>query len=320
MPDFRRLEVFVQNGLSILKKDLRGIQENGEPEIHERVDLRAWTVLGVGGLADLLIRCRSADGLQRALDVLATHGERWLVLGAGSRLVPSDRGLRIPVLNLSGNLGLWELDLDGAVAGGGANLAQVCRAAARTGMNGTGNLMLSRSSVGGAVHALVHGQRPLGGIVDWIDLARPGHPNERVYLSDRRRDGEAPAVSLERRVLVRARMQLVCDSLRRESAKHFVRGRHAGQRQPRTAEPLFMDPPDGSAEAHVAAAGCSDLRVRGARLSRTHGNRICTSKAARAEDVLDLTRLVKDRVAQHTGVVLETALCFVDDDGRAISP
>jgi UDP-N-acetylmuramate dehydrogenase len=310
----------VQNGLSILKKDLRSIQENGEPEIHERVDLRAWTTLGVGGLADLLIRCRSADGLQRALDVLATHGERWFVLGAGSRLVPSDRGLRLPVLNLSGNLGLWELDLDGAVAGGGANLAQVCRAAARTGMNGTDNLMMSGSSVGGAVHALVHGQQPLVGIIDWIDLARPGHPNERVYLADRRRDSEKPFVNLERRVLVRARMQLAGDPIPREGARHLVRGRHGRQRQPRTAEPLFLDPPNGSVEAYVAAAGCSDLRVRGARLSRTRGNRICTSKTARAEDVLDLTRLVKDRVAQHTGVVLETALCFVDDDGRVILP
>ena len=117
--------------------------------------------------------CRSADGLQRALDVLATHGHGWLVLGAGSRLVPSDRGLRVPVLNLSGNLGLWELDLDGAVAGGGANVAQVCRAAARTGMSGIDHLMGTGSSVGGAVQASSHGHLQLAGVLDWVDVGRP---------------------------------------------------------------------------------------------------------------------------------------------------
>ena len=139
----------MQDAFRSLKKHLRDIREGGEPELHERVDLRAWTGLGVGGQADLLIRCRTADGVHTALDLFAAHGLPWLCLGAGSRLVPADRGLRIPVLNLSGNLGLWELDLDGVVAGGGANLAQVCRAAARTGLSGMENLTVTADSVGG---------------------------------------------------------------------------------------------------------------------------------------------------------------------------
>lgn len=126
---------FVQYGSSSLKKHLRALREGGEPEVHERVDLRAWTALGVGGPADLVIRCRSADGLQRVIDLLATHGQPWLVLGAGSRLVPPSRGLRVPVLNLSGNLALWELDLDGAVAGGwcqpGTGVSRCCTDRAR---------------------------------------------------------------------------------------------------------------------------------------------------------------------------------------------
>jgi UDP-N-acetylmuramate dehydrogenase len=318
VPDSRRVDFFVLNTSPDLKKDLRSIRENGEPEIHERVDLRAWTALGIGGLADLLIRCRSADGLQRAVDVLATHGQRWLVLGAGSRLVPPDRGLRAPLLNLSGSLGLWELDLDGAVAGGGANLAQLSRAAARTGLPGTEGLIGSGSSVGGAVQAACSGHRQLAALLDWFEVARPGRPIERVQLPDRRGERGSIEGDLERRVVVRARLQLVEEGAPAVSAKATLRNRHRVQRQPRSAEPLFADPVDGNVEAILVDAQCADLKVGGARISDRHPNRICTSKTARAADILELTRLARDRVVERRGLTLEPGICFVNEDGEAI--
>jgi len=308
----------VLNGSPNLKKDLRSIRENGEPEIHERVDLRAWTALGVGGLADLLIRCRSADGLQRALDVLATHGQTWLVLGAGSRLVPPNRGLRVPVLNLSGGLGLWELDLDGAVAGGGANLAQLCRAAERTGLSGTEGLFDTGSSVGGAVHAATKGNLRLVPVLDWVELAGPGRPIERTQLPDRRGSRAEIDLDLGRRVVVRARLQLVGDQTPAGSAKNALRRRQREQRPPRSADPLFFDSVDGRAEAYLTNADCVELKVGGARLSSQRPNRIYTAKTARSSDVLELTRMIRDRVLEREKIDLEPAIRFVDEDGRGI--
>jgi UDP-N-acetylmuramate dehydrogenase len=317
VPDSRRVDFSVLNTSPDLKKDLRSIRENGEPEIHERVDLRAWTALGIGGLADLLIRCRSADGLQRALDVLATHGQRWLVLGAGSRLVPPDRGLRSPVLNLSGSLGLWELDLDGAVAGGGANLAQLSRAAARTGLSGTEGLIGAGSSVGGAVQAACKGHLQLAALLDWLEVARPGREIDRIQLPDRRGRRGPIDIDLSRRVVVRARLQLVGGGTPAEATKASFRNRHRGQRQPRSAQPLFADPAEGKAEAILTEAECVDLKVGGARISDRHPNRVTTSKTARAADVLELTRMARDRVLERRGITLEPAICFVDEDGGA---
>jgi len=308
----------VLNGSPNLKKDLRSIRENGEPEIHERVDLRAWTALGIGGLADLLIRCRSADGLQRALDVLATHGQRWLVLGAGSRLVPPDRGLRVPVLNLSGGLGLWELDLDGAVAGGGANLAQLCRAAERTGLSGTENLLDTGSSVGGAVHAATKGDMNLAPVLDWVELARPGRPIERVQLPDRRGRRAEINLDLGRSLVVRARLQLVSDQTSSASIQSVLRRRQREQRPPRSANPLFLNPADGKAEAYLTNANCVELKVGGARLSSQRPNRIYTAKTARSSDVLELTRRIRDRVLEREQIDLEPAVRFVDEDGEGI--
>lgn len=308
----------VLNGSPKLKSDLRSVRENGEPEIHERVDLRAWTNLGVGGIADLLVRCRSADGLQRALDVFATHGQSWLALGAGSRLVPPDRGLRVPILNLSGNLGLWELDLDGAVAGGGASLAQVCRAAARTGLSGAESLAGTSSSVGGAIQATATARGALDGWVDWIELARPGGPLERVQVGDRRTRLADLDLDLERKVVLRSRLQLVGERDKGSRGMSGSQDRHRLQRQPRSAEPYFVDPPGTRAQVVLREAHCHDLMVGGARISRSSDNRICTSRTARSADVLELTRMVRDQVAARAGLVIVPTLCFVDEDGRTL--
>jgi len=303
-----------------LKSDLRSLQEGGEPEIHERVDLRAWTALGVGGQADLLIRCRSADGLQRALDLLTAYGREWLVVGSGSRLVPPDYGLRVPILNLSGNLGLWELDVDGAVASSGANLAQVCRAAARSGLGGFGALMAASGTVGGAVHSAHRGHFPLAGVLEWADLARPGAPVERVRPTVSVGHGRGLTLNLERRVILRARLKLSKDSLSSLRIRLNDEGLKRWQRQPRMAGPVFVGPDGVRAEALLAKTGCLGLVVGSARLSEGSPNRIRTGRSARAGDVVELIQTARQKVLDRAGVRLESALSFVDERGRALEP
>jgi UDP-N-acetylmuramate dehydrogenase len=304
------------------KKHLRDLREGGEPEIHERVDLRAWTALGIGGQADLLVRCRTAGGVQRVIDLLATHGLPWLVLGAGSRLVPCDRGLRIPVLNLSGNLGLWELDLDGVVAGGGANLAQVCRAAARAGLSGLEWFAFSSGSVGGAVQAAVAGQRSFRQVLDWVDLARPGASVERIRIADRSRSrGDADhGLELDRRVALRARIRLAGDDLSAINARLQTAGRRKLRHQPRSTSPVFADPKGGSAASLLESAGCAGMSAGGVRISERFPNHVEASRTARSEHVVELCRRARQRVLEATGTKLEYALCFVDEDGRALEP
>ncbi len=307
----------MQYGPSSLKKHLRALREGGEPEVHERVDLRAWTALGVGGPADLVIRCRSADGLQRVIDLLAAHGQQWLVMGAGSRLVPPIRGLRVPVLNLSGNLALWELDLDGAVAGGGANLAQVCRAAARTGLGGAEAMFATASSVGGAVQAAVHDLFPLSGLLDWVDVGRPGRSTERV----RPRTGNGGlGFDLDRRVVLGARFQLVGDGASNQELRINAGRRSRLQRVPRSTAPCFVGPLGSNTEDLLRDADCPGMVVGGVRVSRRFPNRLCASRTARPSEVAQLTREVQARVADRMDVVLRSALCFVDEDGGAVEP
>jgi UDP-N-acetylmuramate dehydrogenase len=308
---------FVLNESPSFKQHLRSLRREGEPEIHERVDLRAWTALGVGGLADLLVRCRSVHGLQRVLDLFAAYGRQWLVLGAGSRLVPPNEGLRIPIINLTGNLALWELDLDGAVAGGGANLAQVSHAAARTGLEDLGRLMSAGNSIGGAVHAHSVGQRSLHGLLDWVDVARPGSGVERIEVGRRLTVEQPVDLDLERRVVVQVRLQL-SDRLGGGTVAQPNQARRRLPRQPRSTAPAFLSPDSKTVEELLLLSDCTGLTSGGVRLSKNDPNRLCTARSSRSGEVQHLVRTVLQRVRDRTGVELRPALCFVDEEGRAL--
>ncbi len=299
-----------------LENRLREIRKGGLIEVYERVDLKAWTGLGVGGHGDLLIRCSSASAVQQALDLLASHGTMWFTIGAGSRIVAPDRGFRVPLLNLTGELGQWHVEKNGITAGGGAKLAQVCTAAARAGLSGLEGLASSPGSVGGVLASFAM-RRPdrLGEIVEWIEHVRAGGEVIRVEtiedLAGIRRE-----LGRDRLVISGARFRTSgknrgwagggIDPLRKPVVRH----------RSRTADRVFHDPAEGTALEHLESAGCGGLRTGGASVAEWSANAIVTSRVCTASDVVRLVWKMRGRVCDHSGVQLEPRLWLVDEQGR----
>jgi UDP-N-acetylmuramate dehydrogenase len=304
-----------------VKKRLRKLQSENHIEFHERVGLREWTTLRVGGAADLLIRCSTTSAVQQVVDLLASHGIGWLVLGAGSRLVPPDVGVRVPVLKLTGDLARWEVDLDGLVAGAGAKLTQVGGSVARAGLSGMERLFGAPGSVGGAIQstATAHGA-DLGALVEWVETVIPGQPAERFLGADILEEPGRAAVHEHRRVVVRARFGLRADQLAAIRARIAARNGGGGGWRMRCASPAFLAPPGHHVGGLIGEAGCSGLKSGGAQVSNQISNAIVTGRIATAIDVLELSRKVVDTVQEKCGVTLSFALCFVDQHGHGLEP
>ena len=299
--------------LEKLESGLRELRRDVDVEFHERVDLRAWTTLGVGGVATLVARCHSVLAVGGAIELAASHGLGWVTLGGGCRLIASDQGIRVPVLSLTGELARWEVELDGIVAGAGANLAQVCRAAWRSGLAGMATLGEREHSIGGLIRAGADGAVDLRGALDWVDFQRPGSAPERWSATEK---VPTPTVAdLKRRVVTRARFRLRASSLAEIQPRPPDRGRN---RSVRSTGPVFLDSRDATAADLLAEAGCANLTVGGVRLSGTRINQLIAGRSATSTDVLDLCRRSRDRVFAATGVELITALTFIDEDGREI--
>ncbi len=209
---------------------------------------------------------------------------------------PPITGFGVPILNLSGNLGLWELDVDGAVAWSGANLAQVCRAAARSGLGGFDALMAASGTVGGAIHAAQRAISRSRGVLEWTDVARPGTPVERVVPTTWGEKHRGLTLDLERRVILRARLRLSKESLR------TLRIRLADDSTQSLAETTANRRPGicrtrrSSCRGVLAETGCLGMSVGSARLCENSPNRIRSSRSARAAEILELMQRVRDRV------------------------
>jgi UDP-N-acetylmuramate dehydrogenase len=288
----------------------------GAVELHERVDLREWTTLKVGGIADQLIRCSSATAVSNVLDLLASHGFRWVVIGAGSRLVPSDDGIRIPIVCLTGELAGWELDLDGFEAGAGARLAQVGRAVTRAGLSGMERPFGTPGSVGGLIHRHTAGDRMLPpGSIEWVEAVQPGRG---LIRWEGELDRELEVRLAEHRLVVtRARFSLAADDGGTRVRTGAVGGFH---RRGRPASALFRERQPESVNSLLTRAGCGGLAVGRARLAEDQPNLVSPTGAVKSQSILELCRLARDRVEQQCGVRLEPALVFMDDHGREVRP
>jgi UDP-N-acetylmuramate dehydrogenase len=300
--------------LENMESGLRELRRSSDVEFHERVDLRAWTSLGVGGVATLVVRCHSTVGVGDTLDLAASHGVGWVALGSGSRLIAPDRGIRVPVVSLTGELVRWIVEEDGIETGAGANLAQVCRAARRAGLTGLDSLDHEDHSIGGLIHAAMDGVVDLGNALDWIEFLGPGREPQRWHATA---DEPMPhRGQIRRRIVTKIRFRLRPSSVARVRPRIAKPSR---RRALRSTGPVFLASRDASAVDLLAEAGCRNLSVGGVRIGGSRGNELIAGRSATAADVLDLCRRARERVVHATGVELVPALVFVDEDGLEIT-
>lgn len=304
------------NVAASLRSQLKELRTTGRAEFYERVDLRAWTALRLGGTADLVIRCRTGSGAAQVLDLLASHGLSWISIGSGSRLVPPDRGLRVPVVTFGGELARWQRDDEGFVVGAGASVGQLARSLAGQGVTGLERLIGTPGSLGGTfVRHFGLGSTPsLGVRVDWIDCQAPGRPTFRYRVAE-----NGPAPDLRRWVILRSR--LVLEAPADDASTGGARTERV-ETADGTIGPVFEAPAGEQVDvAHLlSGAGCADLGRGGVRSLRSNPNRLRVSRGGSSSDVVALIRRMRDRVDERYGVVLPLRLEPVDELGRLVDP
>jgi UDP-N-acetylmuramate dehydrogenase len=87
----------------------------------------------------------------------------------------------------------------------------------------------------------------------------------------------------------------------RELTQQRVKSQPAG----RNAGCVFKNPAGGSAGRIIDELGLKGTRRGGAVVSPRHANFVVNDQGARAQDVLDLLDLMRERVAREAGVELE---------------
>jgi UDP-N-acetylmuramate dehydrogenase len=80
-----------------------------------------------------------------------------------------------------------------------------------------------------------------------------------------------------------------------------------------SAGSVFRNPPDDYAGRLIEETGLKGKKIGGAMISPQHANYIVNTGGARAEDVLALMEMAKEKVKAETGIDLEPEIMVVGD-------
>ncbi|MGH7334297.1 MAG: FAD-binding protein, partial [Candidatus Rokuibacteriota bacterium] len=231
------------------------------------------------------------------------------VVGAGTHLLVTERGFRGVVLKLDGALRRVEFHGHEAVAGAGAEVFTLVRAAAALSLGGLTHLVGTSGTVGGAL--VVHGGNPgeaLASLVSSVYFIGQDGELDEVKPSG---DGWADhSLDVSCRILIGCRLRLARKppgAITREIAQ-ALRARPLLQTLTFAAASVWKDPPGQRAGSLIEQAGLTGKRVNAAEICAKHPSVIMNRGAATAMDVLVLMQLTRDRVFERTGVRLEPAI------------
>jgi UDP-N-acetylmuramate dehydrogenase len=264
------------------------------------------TSLRIGGPADFFVHVASEDDLRGAVAVARIHELPVFVLGGGTNLLVSDRGIRGVVLQN----GWSEAAADGEVvtASSGTPLAHVAAVAARNGIIGLEWMATVPGTVGGAVHgnAGAFGSETADALVDAELMDLDGGS----WTADPSELGFAyRTTTLQGRPTIVLRARFRGSPGDRATAvkriKEIANERAAKQplAQPNTGS-IFRNPPGDHAGRLIEAAGLKGRKVGGAMVSEKHANFIVNTGGARATDVLELMQLCQREVKERFEVDL----------------
>lgn len=284
--------------------------KTGEP-------LGRYTTMKIGGPADYFIDVETSAALREALRLLERHRVPFFLIGKGSNVLASDRGVRGAVIRLGGEFkgAAWREEGERAVVEVGAAYAvtQLVREAARRGYTGLEFAEGIPGSVGGALfmNAGAYGSE-MEKIVERVEgTTVAGEPVgfRRDEMNFSYRDSHLPPGTVVTSVAMRLE--------RREAdevggkVRELVSKRKASQPSgyPNSGS-MFRNPPGDFAGRLIEAAGLKGKRIGNAAISERHANFIVNFGGARADDVKALMDLARAAVKEKFGVELSPEVRF----------
>lgn len=273
------------------------------------------TTYRIGGPAELYVECETVADVATTFEVLADEQVDYTLLGKGSNVLASDAGYPGAIVVLGKEFKRHSVDDAGVVhSGAGVILGQLVQAAFAQGLTGMEFAVGIPGTLGGAL-AMNAGTRDdwIGSRVERLTLYSPG-----IGLTSVR----GPEVKWGYRHTDLPRRGIVLEATLRLTpgdTAQIRRVMEAALRRRKRSQPLgmpnagsvFVNPPGDSAGRLIESVGLKGERVGGAMVSDLHANFIVNAGDARAADVVQLIKLVRERVEEAHGIQLRPEVRFL---------
>ncbi|PDZ28795.1 UDP-N-acetylenolpyruvoylglucosamine reductase [Bacillus toyonensis] len=273
--------------------------------------LARYTTMKIGGPADILIVPKHVAGIEKILQLVKKYKIKWTVIGRGSNLLVSDKGIEGVVIRLGEGLDHLEVEKHRVRVGGGYPLIKLSTLLSRQGLAGLEFASGIPGSVGGAVYMNAGAHK--SDISNILSKALILFENGTIeWLTNRGMEFSYRTSALQTKrpgIVLEAEFQLQVGE-----REKIVRNMQKNKDYRRETQPwnhpcagsVFRNPIPYFAGDLVEKAGLRGYQIGGAQISEMHGNFIINTGGASAQDVLDLISLIKHTIKDKFGVEMHT--------------
>ncbi|MCS6865482.1 MAG: UDP-N-acetylmuramate dehydrogenase [Gemmataceae bacterium] len=273
--------------------------------------LAPYTHLKIGGPAQYLVQPRTLEELNAVLAACRQDKLQVRMLGGGFNLLVRDDPLPGVVIRLTAEPFTF-LKRSGrrVVAGGGGQLFDLIAFCVRAGLGGLETLIGIRGTVGGSVRCNV-GDRTaeISQTVRNVTVL-----TEAGTVQVRSRDEltfREHASDIDEPVILSVEFELENDlpaAIVKRMRKAWILRKATEPLSFQAGVRLFRNPPGQTAASLIDRAAMTKAKVGAAELSERNSNYVIAHPGSTARDILQLIALVRDKVKQRTGVLLEQEL------------
>lgn len=274
------------------------------------------TTFKIGGSASTYIKVGTLSKLSAILKECKNSDIDYMIIGNGSNLLVSDKGIDKVVIRLDGELrNIALIDETTIYCGAGASLAALCKFALKNGLSGLEFAWGIPGTVGGAVfmNAGAYGGEMKDVVYSVSHITKTGEIG-RIEKDDlqfgyrnsvyRRNECIITGVTLKlEKAQINEIQEKMDDYLSRRTNKQPLEFPSAGS--------VFKRPEGAFAGALIEQCGLKGRTIGGAQVSDKHAGFIINKANATAQDVRGLIKEIQDTVKAETGYDLECELIML---------
>ena len=282
------------------------------------VPMSKYTTFRIGGNASVMLTPTTDEQLASIIKKCKEDNIKPFIIGNGSNMLISDKGLDTVVINMCRPDPKIELvNGDTVVCDAGATMSKVCNFALENGLTGLEFAFGIPGSAGGAAYmnAGAYGGEMKDVLVECRHIDSDGNfgslRGEELGLAYRTSAYEHNGYIITTLVMklskgnkdeIRAKMQ---ELLQRRKDKQPLEYPSAGS--------TFKRPEGYFAGALIEECGLKGYSVGGAQVSEKHAGFVINKGDASAKDVLDLIKYIQDKVLSEKGVMLEPEVRLIEE-------
>jgi UDP-N-acetylmuramate dehydrogenase len=280
-----------------------------EEIVTENEPLAPHTWYRIGGPARWYVRPRSVEELQEAAKRCAENDVPVYVLGLGANLLVGDQGVDGAVFRLDHDF--WRrVKITGNLleAGAGVDMQRLLLRAVKEGLAGIECLAGIPGTIGGGVRMNAGGKfGDIGAVVTRVNVM-----DVTGVLFERTKDDlvfDYRSTNISARFILSATLELEQDDperIMKRTKEIWMFKRNTQPLNTKNCGCIFKNPRGLSAGALIDQAGLKGFRVGGAEVSDKHANFIIAHPGCRADDVMKLVKIIREKVFDKNEIHLES--------------